>query len=126
MTLTEWARGQGINPHATYRWFRNGALSVPAQRFGSRTILMNIDAATTSRSLATWVRMPASPSAIRRPIWKPGRVVVEVGGKGRSPGRPCGGGDRLRHERLPVEGQHMLADPVVTSVVVEREIAAAG
>ncbi|MGW7516497.1 hypothetical protein ACWGJ2_12975 [Streptomyces sp. NPDC054796] len=47
MNLTEWARAQGIAPRTAYRWFREGALPVLAERVGPRTALVNIDANTS-------------------------------------------------------------------------------
>jgi putative resolvase len=46
VNLTEWARAQGVAPRTAYRWFREGALPVPAERVGPRTILVNIEANT--------------------------------------------------------------------------------
>ncbi|MFF1595750.1 IS607 family transposase, partial [Streptomyces sp. NPDC058286] len=44
MNLKDWAIANGVHPHTAYRWFRGGALPVPAQRVGPRTILVNIEA----------------------------------------------------------------------------------
>ncbi|MFF1395368.1 hypothetical protein ACFVZD_16355 [Streptomyces sp. NPDC058287] len=44
MNLKEWAVANGVHPHTAYRWFREGALPVPAQRVGPRTILVNFEA----------------------------------------------------------------------------------
>jgi len=35
---------QGLHPQTAYRWFREGKLPVPATRVGPRTILVNMDA----------------------------------------------------------------------------------
>lgn len=43
MNLTEWARPQGVHPQTAYRWFREGALPVPAVRVNQRTILVSPD-----------------------------------------------------------------------------------
>ncbi|MEU9466362.1 IS607 family transposase [Streptomyces avermitilis] len=44
MNLTEWAKAQGVHPQTARRWFREGTLPVPAMRVGPRTILVNIEA----------------------------------------------------------------------------------
>ena len=44
MNLKEWAKANGVHPHTAYRWFRDGTLPVPAERVGSRTILVNVEA----------------------------------------------------------------------------------
>nr|CEL18914.1 hypothetical protein [Kibdelosporangium sp. MJ126-NF4]CTQ95283.1 hypothetical protein [Kibdelosporangium sp. MJ126-NF4] len=44
MNLKEWAIANGVHPHATYRWFREGVLPVPTERVRPRTILVNVEA----------------------------------------------------------------------------------
>jgi len=44
VNLKEWAKAQGVHPHAAYRWFREGTLPVPATWVGPRTILVNVEA----------------------------------------------------------------------------------
>lgn len=39
MNLADWAESVGVNRHTAYRWFREGALPVPAERVG-RLILV--------------------------------------------------------------------------------------
>ncbi|BBX72106.1 hypothetical protein MSHI_41100 [Mycobacterium shinjukuense] len=39
VNLADWAASVGVNRHTAYRWFREGALPVPAERVG-RLILV--------------------------------------------------------------------------------------
>lgn len=41
MNLAEWARSEGVHPQTAYRWFREGTLPVPAVRVNQRTVLVN-------------------------------------------------------------------------------------
>ncbi|MEU2250982.1 IS607 family transposase [Streptomyces sp. NPDC019224] len=122
MNLTEWARVQGVNPHTAYRWFREGTLPVPARRVGPRTILVNIDA-NTSLSVTGGVGLYARVSShdqkadlerqtARLSVWaaQAGHRVVRVESEIASGMNGC----RAKAKRL-------LADPVVTTVVVEHK-----
>ncbi|MCP3822959.1 IS607 family transposase, partial [Streptomyces sp. A3M-1-3] len=121
MNLTEWARAQGIAPRTAYRWFREGTLPVPAERVGPRTILVNIDA-NTSLSVTGGVGLYARVSShdqkadlerqvARLSAWaaKAGHTVVRVESEIASGMN----GGRAKARRL-------LADPKVTTVVVEH------
>ncbi|MFE7273317.1 IS607 family transposase [Streptomyces sp. NPDC057623] len=122
MNLTEWARSQGVSPHTAYRWFKNGTLPVPAQRVGPRTILVNVDAATTPEAiggLGLYARVSSheEKADLERQIarlseWaaKAGHRVVRVEAEIASGMN----GTRSKAKRL-------LADPAVTTVVVERK-----
>ncbi|MCW3817626.1 IS607 family transposase [Micromonospora sp. DR5-3] len=122
MNLTEWARAQGISPHTAYRWFREGTLPVPAQRVGPRMILVNVDAnsaPTAVGGLGLYARVSShdQKSDLERQVarlsgWaaKAGHRVVRVEseiGSGMN-------GARSKARRL-------LADPNVTTVVVEHK-----
>ncbi|MER6104749.1 IS607 family transposase, partial [Streptomyces sp. NPDC001832] len=122
MNLTEWARAQGVAPRTAYRWFREGTLPVPAERVGPRTILVNIDA-NTSLSVTGGVGLYARVSsrdqeadlerqAARLSVWaaKAGHRVVRVESEIASGMN----GARVKARRL-------LADPAVTTVVVEHK-----
>lgn len=122
MNLTEWARAQGIAPRTAYRWFREGTLPVPAERVGPRTILVNIDA-TTSPSVTGGVGLYARVSShdqksdldrqtARLSAWagKAGHKVVRIESEIASGMNGC----RSKAKRL-------LADPKVTTVVVEHK-----
>ncbi|MGW7207499.1 IS607 family transposase [Streptomyces sp. NPDC054837] len=122
MNLTEWARAQGIAPRTAYRWFREGTLPVPAERVGPRTILVNIDA-NTSPSVMGGVGLYARVSShdqkpdlerqtARLSAWaaKAGQKVVRIESEIASGMNGC----RAKARRL-------LADPAVTTVVVEHK-----
>lgn len=122
VNLTEWARAQGIAPRTAYRWFREGTLPVPAERVGPRTILVNIDA-NTSPSVAAGVGLYARVSShdqkpdlerqtARLSAWaaRAGHKVVRIESEIASGMDGC----RWKAKRL-------LADPKVTTVVVEHK-----
>lgn len=122
VNLTEWARAQGVAPRTAYRWFREGTLPVPAERVGPRTILVNIDA-NTSPSVTGGVGLYARVSShdqkadlerqtARLSAWaaKAGHKVVRVESEIASGMN----GARAKARRL-------LADPAVTTVVVEHK-----
>lgn len=122
MNLKEWAKANGVHPHTAYRWFREGTLPVPAERVGPRTILVNIEA-NSSPAVTGGVGLYARVSsheqkadlerqAARLSEWaaKAGHRVVRIeseiasgvnGGRGKA--------------------RRMLADPAVTTVVVEHK-----
>ncbi|WP_093876002.1 IS607 family transposase [Streptomyces sp. TLI_105] len=122
MNLTEWAKTQGVHPQTAYRWFREGTLPVPAQRVGPRTILVNIDANTTPEvigGLGLYARVSAHDQkgdlerqVARLSAWaaKTGSKVVRVEAEIASGMNGC----RSKARRL-------LADPAVTTVVVEHK-----
>ena len=122
VNLTEWARAQGIAPRTAYRWFREGALPVPAERVGPRTILVNIEANTvprTTEGVGLYARVCSheEKADLERQIarlveWaaKAGHRVVRVEseiGSGVDGGRS--------------KARRLLADPEVTVVVVEHK-----
>jgi putative resolvase len=121
MNLTEWARAQGIAPRTAYRWFREGTLPIPAERVGPRTILVNIDA-NTSPTVTVGVGLYARVSShdqkadlerqtARLSAWaaKAGHQVVRAESEIASGMNGC----RAKAKRL-------LADPKVTTIVVEH------
>ncbi|HET9877330.1 MAG TPA: IS607 family transposase [Mycobacterium sp.] len=122
MNLTEWAQAQGVHVTTAYRWHREGKLPVPAQKVG-RLILVSPDTASAGATsggggvglyarvsshdqkadldrqvarLSSWSAQAGLPVA---------RVEAEVG-SGMN-------GARAKIRRL-------LADPKVTTVVVEH------
>lgn len=122
MNLKEWAKANGVHPHTAYRWFREGTLPVPAQRVGPRTILVNVEA-NSSPSVTGGVGLYARVSShdqkddlvrqtARLSEWavKAGHRVVRI-----EPEIASGmNGSRTKARRL-------LADPDVTTVVVEHK-----
>ncbi|MER7849518.1 IS607 family transposase [Kitasatospora sp. NPDC096077] len=122
MNLTEWARLQGVAPRTAYRWFREGTLPVPAERVGPRTILVNIEANTAPEAvggLGLYARVSSHDQkadlerqAARLAAWaaKAGHRVVRVESE-------IGSGMDGRRSKA----RRLLADPAVTTVVVEHK-----
>jgi putative resolvase len=122
VNLTEWARAQGLHPQTAYRWFREGTLPVPAERVGPRMIMVNIEA-NSSLSVTGGVGLYARVSShdqkadLERQVarlaqWAAagGRRVVRIESEIASGMN----GGRAKAKRL-------LADPEVTTVVVEHK-----
>jgi putative resolvase len=122
VNLTEWAKAQGVHPQTAYRWFREGTLSVPAQRVGPRTILVNIETSTALEAvggLGLYARVSSHDQKgdlewqlARLSAWaaKAGGMVVRVESEIAS------GMDGARSK-----ARRLLADPKVTAVVVEHK-----
>ena len=120
MKLAAWARANGVHPQTAYRWFRQGAMPVPARRLPSGTILVEVPSTDggTDRRAVLYARVSAHDQradldrqVARLSAWAAGQgigvagVVTEVG-SGMNGRRP-----RLRR---------LLADPTVTVLVVEH------
>ena len=120
MNLSEWAQSQGVHKQTAYRWFREGTLPVPARRVGPRTILVSMGTAakedTGGAGLYARVsshdqRADLDRQVARLSMWaaKAGvpvsRVEAEVG-SGMNGARS--------------KARRMLADPKVTTIVVEH------
>ncbi|MGW4599427.1 IS607 family transposase [Streptomyces sp. NPDC004457] len=122
MNLTEWAKAQGVHPQTAYRWFREGTLPVPAQRVGPRTILVNVEGSAAPEAvgrLGLYARVSSHEQkddlerqVARLSRWAAatGRPVVRVESEIASGMN----GARSKAKRL-------LADPAVTTVVVEHK-----
>lgn len=120
VNLTEWARRQGVHPQTAYRWFREGTLPVPAVRVNSRSVLVAPEAAisapTTALGLYARVSSHDQRGDLDRQVarlseWaaKAGQAVVRVEAE-------VGSGMNGSRSKL----RRMLADPLVTVVVVEH------
>jgi putative resolvase len=122
VNLTEWAKAQGVHPQTARRWFREGTLPVPAMRVGPRTILVNIEAnqaVDVVGGVGLYARVSSHEQktdlerqAARLVEWaaKAGHRVVRVESEIASGMN----GARAKVRRL-------LADPSVTTVVVEHK-----
>jgi putative resolvase len=122
MNLKEWAKANGVHPHTAYRWFREGTLPVPAERVGPRTILVNIEAnssPTVTGGVGLYARVSSRDQkddlerqTARLSQWaaKAGHKVVRIESEIASGMN----GARTKARRL-------LADPAVTTVVVEHK-----
>lgn len=113
---------QGVHPQTAYRWFREGTLPVPAQRVGPRMILVNVEvnaAPEVVGGVGLYARVSShdqkndlARQKDRLSAWaaKAGHRVVRTEsevGSGMN-------GSRSKARRL-------LADPDVTTVVVEHK-----
>ncbi|MGW5431654.1 IS607 family transposase [Streptomyces sp. NPDC004059] len=122
MNLKEWAKTNGVHPHTAYRWFRDGTLPVPAERVGSRTILVNVEAnssTTATGGVGLYARVSShdqkddlARQRARLSEWaaKAGHRVVRIESEIASGVN----GSRTKARRL-------LADPAVITVVVEHK-----
>ncbi|WP_324783424.1 IS607 family transposase [Streptomyces sp. H51] len=122
MNLTEWAKAQGVHPQTAYRWFREGTLPVPAQRVGSRTILVNVGvnaALEAIGGLGLYARVSSHDQRtdLERQVARLSRWAAQAGHRVvRVEAEIASGmnGARPKVKRL-------LADPDVTTVVVEHK-----
>lgn len=122
MNLTEWAKAQGVHPQTAYRWFREGTLPVPAQRVGPRTILVNVGvnaALEAIGGLGLYARVSShdQKTDLERQVARLSRWAAQAGHRVvRVEAEIASGmnGARPKVKRL-------LADPDVTTVVVEHK-----
>ncbi|GAA2675956.1 IS607-like element IS1535 family transposase [Streptomyces aculeolatus] len=122
MNLTEWAKAQGVHPQTAYRWFREGTLPVPAQRVGPRTILVNVGGNAAFEAiggLGLYARVSShdQKTDLERQVARLSRWAAQAGrGVVRVEAEIASGmnGARPKVKRL-------LADPDVTTVVVEHK-----
>jgi len=120
MKLSEWAAQQGVHYQTAWRWWKRGALPVPARQLPSGTILVDVPtvrAGTPGRTVV-YARVSAHDQrgdlerqVARAVRWAGGQqlavdqVVTEVGS-----------GLNGRRPRLA----RLLADPQVATIVVEH------
>jgi putative resolvase len=122
VNLTEWAKTQGVHPQTAYRWFREGTLPVPAQRVGPRTILVNIDANTTPEAiggLGLYARVSShdQKADLERQVARLSAWAAKTGSKVvRVESEIASGMNGARSK-----ARRMLADPAVTTMVVEHK-----
>ncbi|HEY2957042.1 MAG TPA: IS607 family transposase [Actinomycetota bacterium] len=120
MKLSEWAAQQGVHHQAGWRWWKAGALPVPARQLASGTILVDVPAAATGSAGRTAVYARVSShdqhadldrQVSRAVRWASAQrlavdqVVTEVGS-----------GLNGRRPKLA----RLLADAQTTTIVVER------
>ena len=122
MNLTEWAKAQGVHPQTAYRWFREGALPVPAERVGPRTILVNVGAnaapeATGGLGLYARVSSHDQKTDLERQVARLSRWAAQAGYRVvRVEAEIASGVNGARPK-----ARRLLADPDVTTVVVEHK-----
>ncbi len=120
VNLTEWARRQGIHPQTAYNWFHAGTLPVPAVRVNKRTILVSPDAVLSGREVALGLYARVSSHDQRQDL---DRQVARLTEWAATTGQPVvrveaeiGSGMNGSRTKL----RRLLADPKVTTVVVEH------
>ncbi len=92
MSLSEWAKVQGIHPVTAYRWFRDGKLPVSARRGGGLILVDAPESAAPTDPIAVYARVSSADQradldrqVARVTAWATGeglavgRVVTEVG-----------------------------------------------
>jgi putative resolvase len=118
MKLSEWARVNHIHPKTAYRWWRQGTLPVPARQVSARTILVEQPQPVVGGGVGLYARVSSHDQradldrqVARLSQWAAtaGLAVVRVEAEVASGMN----GHRPKLRRL-------LADPSVTSVVVEH------
>jgi putative resolvase len=118
MKLAEWTRQNGVHPQTAYRWFREGAMPVPARRLPSGTIMVDTVETAVQGQVVVYARVSSAEQkadldrqVARVTTWATGqdmvvsRVVTEVG-------------SALNGHRKKFLG--LLRDPAVTTIVVEH------
>jgi putative resolvase len=121
VNLKEWALAQGIHPQTAYEWFRQGTLPVPAVRAG-RMILVNIEvnaAPQTVGGVGLYARVSSHDhkSDLERQTARLAQWAAQAGARVVRVESEIGSGmngSRSKAKRL-------LADPEVTTVVVEHK-----
>lgn len=122
VNLTEWAKAQGVHPQTAYRWFREGTLPVPAQRVGPRTILVNVGVnaareAIGGLGLYARVSSPDQKTDLERQVARLSQWAVQAGHRvARVEAEIASGMNGARPK-----ARRLLADPDVTTVVVEHK-----
>ncbi|MCC9306215.1 IS607 family transposase [Kitasatospora sp. RB6PN24] len=121
MNLTEWAKTQGVHPQTAYRWFREGTLPVPAQRVGPRTILVNIEANAAPEvvgGLGLYARVSShdQKADLERQLARLVAWAATAGHRVVRAESEIGSGMNGARSKA----KRLLADPDVTTVVVEH------
>ena len=120
MNLTEWARIQGIHPQTAYRWFHAGTLPVPAVRINERTILVSPDAQTSKpvSALGLYARVSShdQKADLDRQVARLSEWAAKAGYPVERIEAEVGSGMNGSRSKL----RRMLADPKVSTVVVEH------
>jgi putative resolvase len=119
MKLAEWARRNGVHPQTAYRWFREGTMPVPARRLPTGTIMVDV-AAVSGRAETVVVYARVSSADQRADLDRQvARVTAWATGQGLTVGQVVTEvGSALDGRRKKFLA--LLADPAVTTVVVEH------
>lgn len=111
---------QGVHPQTAYRWFREGALPVPAERVGPRTILVHPQRVTerTGAGVALYARVSSHDQEedLHRQVARLSEWAATTGLRVVRVESEVGSGMSGRRAKL----SRLLSDPEVTVVVVEH------
>jgi putative resolvase len=116
MKLKEWAREQGVSYRTALNWFHAGTLPVSARQLPTGTILVEQPAGSSGRTVA-YCRVSSADQRddLER---QAGRVAEECGKRGITLDATITEiGSGLNGRRVKV--RKLLADPMVTRIVVE-------
>lgn len=121
VNLTEWARLQGVHPQTAYRWFREGTLPVPAVRVNSRSVLVAPGAVTApagAGGLGLYARVSSQDQKadLDRQVSRLAGWAAQTGQRVVRVETETGSGINGARPKI----RRMLADPDVTTVVVEH------
>lgn len=111
-----------MHPQTAYRWFRDGTLPVPAQRVGPRMILVNIEANTTPEAvdgLGLYARVSSHDQKddLERQVARLTRWAASAGHRVVRVESEVGSGMNGARSKV----KRLLADPGVTTIVVEHK-----
>ena len=116
MTLSDWARAQGVHPKTAYRWWRQGTLPVPARQVNARVILVEAPAPTVDGEIGLYARVSSHDqrSDLDGQVARLSSWAARAGGRVVRVEAEVGSGMNGRRPKL----RRLLADPRVTTVVV--------
>jgi putative resolvase len=119
MKLSEWARRNGVHYQTAYRWFRSGALPVPARKLPTGTILVEVPSSSDAAGgVALYARVSAHDQRddLDRQL---GRLAAWAAGQGLTVAHTVAEvGSGLNGNRPKL--RRLLADPTVATIVVEH------
>ena len=119
MRLSEWARREGVHYQTAWKWFRDGALPVPARQTATGTILVDVPRREEQTAgVALYARVSSSDQRedLDRQV---GRLAAWATAQGlRVTGTVAEVGSGLNGSRGKLK--RLLADPAVGTIVVEH------
>lgn len=118
MRLSEWARSQGVHPKTAYRWWCQGILPVPVRQVSARMILVDEPLVAASPGVGLYARVSSHDqrSDLDRQVARLSEWAAKAGMRVERVEAEVGSG--MNGSRAKV--RRLLADPLVTTVVVEH------
>jgi len=118
MRLTDWARSQGVHPKTAYRWWREGTLPVPARQVSARMILVDEPTTKAVGGIGLYARVSShdQKADLDRQVARLTEWAAQTGQPVERVEAEVGSG--MNGSRAKV--RRILADPKVTTVVVEH------